>query len=78
MAKQEQQETNQTVQGIQIKHPKTGQMVMRADYIRDQIFGEGRTRGAVARELSKQSEAAGGKPIQYQTCLLYTSPSPRD
>lgn len=37
-----------------IPHPKTGKMVSRAGYIRDQIFGEGRTRSSVRKELDVQ------------------------
>lgn len=52
----------QGYRGIMIKHPKTGQLMGRSDFIRQRIFGEGATRGDVSRELTKIQ----GRPVSYQ------------
>ena len=47
---------------VWIKHPVTGKAVPRVDYVREQVFGEGRARASVAKELD----------VEYQVVYAVT------
>ena len=63
-----------TMGGHTVKHAieRAG---VEAGEVEDVIFGCGQPEGATGHNIGRNVAIAGGCPV---TCLLYTSPSPRD